>query len=82
MEWVYPIIVGVLLTLLGYIWKQMTDKVDAIRAECRERDDALWDQIGRDSYSGMRMMVHSTAGHTEAICDLDRRVTKLEDVQR
>ena len=39
---------------------------------------ALWNQVGRDSFSGMRKTVHAVEGTPSAIMDLDRRVDRLE----
>lgn len=76
-EWIWAIVIGVVVFgLVGTIWytHEFHDQ---------ERNRHLWDQIGRDSDSGMRKTVHDTANECLAnrgdIRDLERRVTRLED---
>ncbi len=38
----------------------------------------LLDQVGRDSYSGMRKMVHGMEGNTQMLLELDKRLDRLE----
>lgn len=78
MEIIVGIVATILLGLIAVVWNMLNDKINSNREECEERDQRLWDQIGRDSYSGMRKMVHGMEGNTQALIDLDRRVDRLE----
>jgi hypothetical protein len=44
----------------------------------KERIESIWDQIGRDSKSGMREIVHKCANALNRVRDLERRVNRLE----
>lgn len=86
-EWVMPvvsIIVGLMAGAVGSFVTTMvmTARLDerhkALKETVQTNDSKLWDQIGRDSFSGMRKIVHSVQGCPEAVTDLDRRVTRLE----
>ena len=75
-EWLQQVLFGSgLLGLLAYAWRthELHD---------RERNEHIWDQIGRDSHSGMRQRVHHTANVADAsvkeIDELRRRVEQLE----
>jgi hypothetical protein len=75
-EWVYLLLIGgVILALVGVIWRthELHD---------RERNEHIWDQVGRDSRSGMRGAVHDTAsivhGHGLEIGEVQRRLELLE----
>jgi hypothetical protein len=75
-EWLWSIIVGVgLLGLIAYAWRAHADHDD-------ERNSALWNQIGRDSLSGMRGVLHRTNniadGSVKEIDELRRRIDQLE----
>jgi hypothetical protein len=71
-EWLWALIIGaVVLGLLATVWR-MHETHD------RERIESLWDQIGRDSKSGMREIVHKCANALSRIRDLERRVGRLE----
>lgn len=65
-----PIVAGLLLALIGVIWTQLNAKIDA-----------LWDQIGRDSHSGMRKTLHDTANEAQLIEAMDMRIKRFEDRQ-
>lgn len=72
-EWLLPILIGVVIVALaGKVW-QAHEKRD------QERFDAIWDQLGRDSNSGMRKKVHDTPGLALKLDDLKERVERLED---
>lgn len=76
-EWLMPILVGaVIVSLAGVIWR-------AHERRDEERFAAIWDQIGRNSKSGMREVVHRTANEMSWVSpdvkELSERVTKLED---
>lgn len=71
-EWLYAILVGgVILSLVAYIWHKHED-------HDRERISQIWDQIGRDSKSGMREIVHKCANAFMRLRDVERRVDRLE----
>ena len=71
-EWLWALIIGaVVLGLLGTVWR-MHETHD------RERIESIWDQIGRDSKSGMREIVHKCANAIGRVRDLERRVNRLE----
>ena len=71
-EFVWEILVGVVLVgLVAYIWLDH-DKRD------RERIKALWDQVGRDSRSGMRKDVHDVGNLRIRASELERRVARIE----
>jgi hypothetical protein len=78
MDWT-PIVagVGIVAALVGVIWKQMNDKIKEHKDDCDKAIDALWDQIGRDSGSGMRVKVHNSTP-MGAHVELERRVDALE----
>lgn len=78
LAWVPTLLGALFFALAGVVWRLLNEKINANRQECEERDKRIWDQIGRDSYSGMRKMVHGMEGHTQALMDLDRRVDRLE----
>jgi len=76
-EWLMPILVGgVIVGLAGLVWRAHENRD-------KERFEAIWDQIGRDSKSGMREKVHDTANATHlnglGLHELERRVERLED---
>jgi len=76
-EWLLQtLVVAGLIGLAAVVWRAHEQR-DA------ERFNALWDQIGRDSKSGMREIVHRTANEMSwVVPELDEvkeRVTKLED---
>jgi hypothetical protein len=71
-KWIIGLGLTVLLLLVGALWKSLHDRIEAI-----------WNQIGRDSRSGMREVVHRTANEMSWVApeldDLKERVQKLED---
>lgn len=71
MDWLYATIAGVIIALIGVIWKMLNDKIERY-------DKALWNQVGRDSFSGMRKMVHEESGTARAFMEVDKRVDRLE----
>lgn len=77
MEWLWGLIGAAFLGLVGIVWSLLNGKLDDIRRECKERDDAIWDQIGRDSESGMRYKVHNAVPNGEFVL-LEKRVDDLE----
>lgn len=72
------IVAAIILGLIAVVWNLLNEKIRSIREECTARDDALWNQIGRDSFSGMRRIVHAEDGASALCMDLDRRMDKLE----
>lgn len=74
-EWLYPILLGAGFTLFAFIWRTHEN-------HDKERDDRIWDQVGRDSESGMRRTVHATAnlctGYHGEIMDMKGRLERLE----
>lgn len=63
--------------LLGVIWHLLNEKIRAHKEACDKDASQLWDQIGRDSNSGMRLRVHQSVsmGH---YTELEHRVHALE----
>lgn len=82
MEYIAGIVVTVLLALLAVVWNLLNEKIERNKTECEERDKRIWDQLGRDSQSGMRFDVHAAHGLPAAFVDLDRRVMEMERTQR
>lgn len=71
-EWLWALIVGaIVLSLVATVWR-MHETHD------RERIESVWDQIGRDSKSGMREIVHKCANALSRLRDIERRVNRLE----
>lgn len=75
-EWLLQtLVVAGLVGLAGVIWR-------AHEKRDQERFDAIWDQIGRNSKSGMREIVHGTANKMSWVApeleDLKERVDRLE----
>jgi len=75
-EWLLPILIGVVIVgLAGLIWR-------AHEKRDEERFTDLWNQIGRDSKSGMREVVHKTANQMSWVApeleDLKERLERLE----
>jgi hypothetical protein len=76
-EWLLQtLVLAGLIGLAAAIWR-------AHEKRDEERFNALWDQIGRDSKSGMREVVHRTANEMSwvepEVDDLKARVERLED---
>lgn len=67
MDWLYATVAGVIITLMGIIWKMLNDKIDA-----------LWRQVGVDSNSGMRVHVHDIANVKTQNIAIHERVVRLE----
>jgi hypothetical protein len=57
---------------------RLEGRVTALEDKVEDNDKRLWNQIGNDSFSGMRKIVHSVEGVPKAIMGLDRRVERLE----
>lgn len=74
-DWIYPILVGAGFTLLALIWRTHEN-------HDKERDEHIWDQVGRDSESGMRKTVHASAnecmGNRGNITELGKRIDRIE----
>jgi heme A synthase len=71
-EWLWALVVGVVVIgLVAYIWRTHEERD-------RERSEHIWDQIGRDSKSGMREIVHKCANALTRLRDVERRVGRLE----
>jgi hypothetical protein len=78
MEWLYGLVGVAFLGLVGLVWNLLNDKIKEHKDHCDDEIKRLWDQIGRDSFSGMRKIVHEEAGSHVAIMELDKRVDVLE----
>lgn len=65
------IIVGIVSALVGVVWWQLNSKID------RELE-LLWNQVGRDSNSGMRPAFHDMQNVKARTEGLGERVTRLE----
>lgn len=76
-EWLYSLLVGIVIVgLVGWIWKAHAERDN-------ERNSDIWDQIGRDSYSGMRRAVHNSANNVIKIMGrLDRHKERIEALER
>lgn len=76
------IVAGALFALIGVAWKMLNDKINDGHQEQKEQIDRevakLWDQIGRDSNSGMRVHVHSIKEIRTGELALHDRVARLE----
>ncbi len=67
---------GLLGMLIWHLFKCRDIRVDI--SEIRSDLNHLQDQVGRDSYSGMRKMVHGMEGNTQMLLELDKRLSRLE----
>lgn len=69
------VLFGLSVALVVAIWK-------AHEQHDERRDKAIWDQIGRDSQSGMRHTVHQSANmiqnHESEIDGMKRVIEKIE----
>lgn len=77
-EWMWSIAVGVVVVgLLGVVWR-------AHETRDEERNERLWDQVGRDSESGMRKITHLCANEITAqkgdIREAGKRLDRIERV--
>ncbi len=80
--WVAGIVASVLASLIAGVWKLLNDKIADGQREQKAQIDRevtkLWDQIGRDSNTGMRVHVHdivNVKGNQQYLHD---RITRLE----
>lgn len=72
-EWLLQtLVVAGLIGLAASIWR-------AHEKRDEERFNDVWNQIGRDSNSGMRKKVHDTPSLALKLDDLKERVERLED---
>lgn len=76
-EWLVQVLVVVgVLGLVGYIWRTHEE-------HDKERNEDIWKQIGRDSESGMRKVVHRSANEIVGINgDLDDLMRRVERIER
>lgn len=55
---------GLLMLMIGIVWRQFNQRVERLEAsrvdEINREIGRIWDQIGRDSDSGMRKLVHTS----------------------
>jgi hypothetical protein len=75
-EWLWVvIIVSVVLALAGLVWRGHSSLDD-------ERNNHIWDQIGRHSEAGMRKTLHNVAneitGQRGDLKDHERRLNRIE----
>jgi hypothetical protein len=75
-EWLLPILVGVVIAgLAGLIWR-------AHEKRDEERFNDVWNQIGRNSESGMRKTVHKSANACDYLlkrdAEIERRLERVE----
>jgi hypothetical protein len=69
-EWLYAVLVGVVIVgLVGVIWRMHATRDD-------ERNDDVWDAIGRDTDSGLRGKVHR---HDNRLSRFAARLWRLEE---
>jgi hypothetical protein len=79
MDWQsFGIGAGVAVPLIGVIWRQLNERIKDHKADCDKQIAALWDQIGRDSISGMRKIVHSVGHLPEKFMAIDRELEELK----
>lgn len=78
MEWLWGLLGAAFLGLIAVVWNLLNEKIREHKEDCDKEIAKLWDQIGKDSYSGMRKSVHSMQGLPEAFMELDKRVDVLE----
>jgi hypothetical protein len=83
-EWLWSIVVGIALAglvsaLYGLAVRRIDEQASALGKSIDERFDALWNQIGRDSQSGMRGDVHKIGSLQQTLEWFDKRITKLEN---
>jgi hypothetical protein len=66
---------GLLVLLVALVWRTHEN-------HDKDRDKAIWDQVGRDSQSGMRRTVHQSANmiqnHEGEIASIKRDVEKID----
>jgi hypothetical protein len=77
MEWLYGLVGVAFLGLVGLVWSLLNDKIKEHKDHCDDEIKRLWDQIGRDSNSGMRHKVHNSAP-MGSVAQLETRVYALE----
>jgi hypothetical protein len=77
-EWLYGLIGAAFLGLVALVWNLLNEKIREHKEDCDKEISKLWDQIGRDSFSGMRKSVHEETGSRHAFMELDKRVDVLE----
>lgn len=75
-EWLQLILVGTIIVgLVGAIWR-------AHENHDRERNAAIWDQMGRSSEEGMRKIVHDSANRLSEVVptsrEHERRIARIE----
>ncbi len=70
-------VLSVVGPLVAVIWHQLNEKIREHKEACDEDVEKLWDQIGRDSDSGMRKRVHQSAPIASHF-ELEKRVYLLE----
>lgn len=75
-EWLWALVIGaVVLGLVATVWR-------AHENHDRERIESIWDQIGRDSKSGMREIVHESANRLSEVVptsrEHERRIARIE----
>lgn len=71
-EWLLQLLVVLgVVGLGGYIWR-MHENHD------QERNENLWDQVGRSSNEGMRKDVHDVGNLRTRLVDAERRLEALE----
>ncbi len=58
LELVITVAATVILGLIAVVWNQLNEKIKSHKEGCDDEIKRLWDQIGRDSHSGMRAEVH------------------------
>lgn len=71
------IVLAVVVPLVGALWHLLKEKIEEHKDTCDKDIAAIWDQIGRDSGSGMRRKVHQSVD-MGAHFELERRVHELE----
>lgn len=74
-KWILAIGLPVIGTLAGLIWKLLSNRIDSF-------EKAIWDQVGRSSKEGMRVVVHDSANMvsqvTPTLGEHSRRLDRLE----
>lgn len=74
---VLTVVLAVIVPLLAVIWRLLNEKIREHKEACDKDVSVLWDQIGRDSDTGMRKRVHQSVSMGPFV-DLERRVYEIE----
>lgn len=75
LKWALGMGLPIVVALLGVVWKLLAARIDAV-------EKSIWDQIGRDSNSGMRKHVHDSANMVSRVTpELGEHARRLERLE-